>query len=51
MNSWSPSKWLLAQDCHFAWGLAITFGVCRTPHTLVYTCYTYFGVGFKGRGI
>jgi len=26
-KGWSPSSWLLAQDCHFAWGLAITFGV------------------------
>ena len=26
-KGWSPSSWLLAQDAHFAWGLAITFGV------------------------
>ena len=26
-KGWSPSSWLLAQDSHFAWGLAITFGV------------------------
>jgi len=26
-KSWSPGSWLLAQDAHFAWGLAITFGV------------------------
>ena len=26
-GGWSPGEWLLAQDAHFAWGLAITFGV------------------------
>jgi len=29
-NGWSPGTWLLAQDCHFAWGLAIVFGVYAT---------------------
>jgi hypothetical protein len=29
-KSWSPGTWLLAQDAHFAWGLAIVFGVYAT---------------------
>ena len=27
MKKWSPTSWLLAQDAHFAYGLAIFFGV------------------------
>ncbi len=29
-KGWSPGSWLLAQDAHFAWGLAITFGIYAT---------------------
>ncbi|MEM3656399.1 MAG: hypothetical protein QW453_06780 [Thermoprotei archaeon] len=32
---WQPDSWLLAQDCHFGYGLAITFGV-RAFHAPLY---------------